>query len=181
MTTYASLLYSRVPAVIRTVFDICRFEQPPQALPPSAVLLAITLASYTLARMVVGWFTMPADVAALAGFIDSALLILTIVIALRVRHFSHRILQTLTACSAVGSVVTLLHIAGFSVLVMAPVPLLHLGVGHALAAPLIVWNLVLNARILREALSSGLTAGFSLALVYMVLVWWITASLVSTV
>ena len=77
-----------------------------------------------------------------------------------------------------GSVVSLLTIVGYSVVSLSPHPLLLLGVGHALTAPLILWNLALNAHILREALSTRITVGFAVAFVYLVILWQITERMV---
>jgi hypothetical protein len=78
----------------------------------------------------------------------------------------------------VGSVVSLLTIVGYSVVSLSPHPLLLLGVGHALTLPLILWNLALNARILREALSTRITVGFAVAFMYLVFLWQITERMV---
>ena len=172
------LMYAYLPQPLRTIIDICRFEKGPQDLPYSVWMLGAFLAIYTLGRTLVALFTMPAGMAALAGVIDSALLAAIVAAALWVRHLYPRITQTLIACLAVGSVVSLLTIVGYSVVSLSPHPLLRLGVGHALTAPLILWNLALNARILREALSTRITVGFAVAFVYLVILWQITERMV---
>ncbi len=91
-----------------------------------------------------------------------------------VRHLYPRLTQTLIGCFAVRSVVSLLTIVGYAIVSLAPDPLLLLGVGHALTFPLILWNLALNAHILREALSTHITVGFAVAFVYPVILWQIT-------
>lgn len=178
MNAKTPLIYAHIPPVFRTVVDLCRFEQGPQDLPHSVSVLSAALILYTLARSVVGLFTLPGGLAVLFGLIDTALLALTAVLALWVRHVLHRVVQTLVGCFAAGSVVSLVTIAGYSIVSMAPVPLLLLGLGHVLTFPLIVWNLALNAHILREALSTRLTVGLSVALVYVVILWQITEHIV---
>jgi len=174
MITKNPLMFSHLPPPLTTVIDICRFEKGPQDLPHSVWMLSAFLATYTLGRTVVALFTMPAGMAALAGVIDSALLALIVAAVLWVRHLYPRLTQTLIGCFAVGSVVSLLTIVGYAIVSLAPDPLLLLGVGHALTFPLILWNLGLNAHILREALSTHITVGFAVAFVYLVILWQIT-------
>jgi len=174
MIAKKQLMYAYLPPPLTTVIDICRFEKGPQDLPHSVWMLGAFLATYTLGRTVVALFTMPAGMAALAGVIDSALLAAIVAAVLWIRHLYPRLTQTLIGCFAVGSVVSLLTIVGYSIVSLAPDPLLLLGVGHALTFPLILWNLALNAHILREALSTHITVGFAVAFVYLVILWQVT-------
>jgi hypothetical protein len=178
MITNKTSLHAYVPAPLMTVVDILRFEKGPQDLPHSSRLLIAFLASYTLARTVVACFTMPAEMAVLVGVIDAALLGLIVAAVLWVRRLGARAAQTLMGCFAAGSAVSLLTILAYTVVSLSPVPRLLFGIGHALTFPLIAWNLAVNAHIFREALSAGLTRGFALALVYLVILWQITEHLV---
>ncbi len=138
-------MYGYLPHPLTTIIDICRFEKGPQDLPHSVWMLGAFLATYTLGRTVVALFIMPAGMAALAGVIDSALLAAIVATVLWTRHLYPRLTRTLIGCFAVGSMVSLLTIVGYSIVSLAPDPLLFLGVGHALTFPLILWNLALNA------------------------------------
>ncbi len=174
MIAKKQLVYAYLPEPLATIIDICRFEKGPQDLPHSVRMLGGFLATNTLGRTVVALFTMPAGMAALAGIIDGALLAAIVAAVLWIRHLYPRLTQTLIGCFAVGSVVSLLTIVGYSIVSLAPDPLLVLGVGHALTFPLILWNLGLNAHILRESLSTHITVGFAVAFVYLVILWQIT-------
>ncbi len=174
MIAKKQVMYAYLPQPVTTIIDICRFEKGPQDLPHSIWMLGTFLATYTLGRTVVALFTMPAGMAALAAVIDSALLAAIVATVLWIRHLHPRLTQTLIGCFAVGSVVSLLTIVGYAIVSLAPDPLLLLGVGHALTFPLILWNLALNAHILREALSTHITVGFAVAFVYLVILWQIT-------
>jgi hypothetical protein len=169
--------YPYLPPVVRTILDICRFEQGPQQLPVSITLLGISCFGYVIARIGVALFTLPPRLAVPTGLIDAALLTLTVVLALRLRHLSPRSTQTLSGCYAVGSVVGLLTVAAYTLVSLAPEPLLVLGVGHALTFPLILWNLTINTYILRQALSTTIAMAFLLALGYLVLLWQLTEQL----
>lgn len=171
MTANTPSMYAHIRPFIKTIIGICRFERGPQALPRSLVLLSASLIFYTLARIVVGLFTLPGKFAVLSGLIDTALLTLIVIVALWIRHLYHRAMQTLSGCFVAGSVVSVLIITGYSIASMAPVPRLVLGIGHTLTFPLIMWNIALNAHILREALSTRLAVGFFVSLVYLVLLW----------
>ena len=68
--------------LFRTVISICRFERGPQDLPPSVLIWTASLTIYMLARIVVGLFALPRGDCRLTGLIDTALLTLTVVVAL---------------------------------------------------------------------------------------------------
>jgi hypothetical protein len=147
--------------LIRFWFELCLLKAAPQDMSASRPVLGVSAGCYALVSVLVATLS--------SGFHDGVrmalleLLLLAIFIAGLLYLFNRpaRISQTLAALTGSGSLLGL--------------PALVLVAGSDFAAPtlsagwllLLLWNLLVNAHILRHALSSSLVLGAGLSILYL--------------
>lgn len=124
-------------ALLTLFLNLCLLRAKPQDLPASGRLMGAALAAYFLAGWMIALTQQPAGPAVLAALADSAVLALLTHTVLLLRKHPERLAQTLSALAGTGAVIQLIAW-----------PLLAT---PALLA-LLVWNLAINAHILRHAL-----------------------------
>lgn len=158
------------------VLDLCRLRGGPQDLPWSPLLLGALFVVATGLDVVVGGL-LDRDANALARSLLSSLVILGLCwIALAVRNFRNRFVQTATAIIATGIVFTLLQGA---LLWLGGVPptasSTALTTGQSIVVWLLfaifLWQVAVTAHIVRHAVE--LSSGFALTLVITwIVAWW---------
>lgn len=161
-------VYAAAITLFRAFFAICRLQKGPQDLPTSRELLLLGLVAYTLCGIAVGLLSMAPEAALISGLADTLLMILLTMVILHLRGVPGRVTQTLTAFAGTGTVLSLIAIP---ILFAA-----HTGeLGHngtrvpaVLMLFIFVWNLMINAHILRHALSTRFVIGFAVAVFYLV-------------
>ncbi len=170
--------FARLLAIYRAFFDIIMQRKGPQDLPASGVLLAISIALYALVGSLLLSFYVTApdrllaelavNVSVVAGFYA---------LALKVRGFSARLLQTLTAifgCDAILSAYMLPFHGWHAMLSQdSPIGVLPL-VGISL---LLFWTFAVAGHILRHALEIPLLGGVLVAMAQFAVGVGITANL----
>jgi len=124
-------------ALLTLFFKLCLLRAKPQDLPASGLLTGAALAAYFLAGLMIALTQQSAGPAVLAALADSAVLALLTHTVLLLRKRPERLAQTLSALAGTGAVIQLIA-------------------WPLLATPallgLLIWNLAINAHILRHAL-----------------------------
>lgn len=151
--------------LLRVFVDIALWKRGPQDLPASPVLLAAVIAIYAGLSVVLSAIAPNPDERVLARLaIDTAFSLLWTGGLLLLFHRGARFLQTMTAM--IGTAVLLEPL-----LTLVQTILMKLGQAHPLALPvmlilvvLLVWYLIINARILRSALEIPMLAAVLLTL-----------------
>ena len=159
--------------------DICLFRKGPQDTPASMALLKMCLAAYGLTSLLVLLVGIAAPVAVLQTVVDMLLLSGLLYLALRLYRYPRRFVQTLSALTGVGALLSLLAL-----------PLLFWIDGQPrggnaefpalLLLALMVWSIAVMAHILRHAFNVPVWVGALYALSYTLLSWqltgWVSAS-----
>lgn len=170
-------MFANMPAIYHGLVAISRFEQGPDTLPYSTSLVTSVLTAYALVKIGIAFLTMPPGVAFISGLVDTLLSVTIVAAALTFRRFPNRIIQTLTAFAGVGTAINLVAFLGMSFVNLSPHHLLETYVTRVFTFPLMVWNLAINAHILRRALSTRFLQGLGLALLIAVASWLLTTAI----
>lgn len=161
-------MFSKIIDFVTGLYDICRLEAGPQKLPFSTVLLALTFILYIAGRAAEEAFDRPLIEAGLLGLADVLLLVLIVAVPLWLLNLGNRIPQTLTAITAAGIVVSVVDI--FLIFLLIDLPLSPDRLGRVityLTFPLVLWRVLINATLLKFALSWHSGYAFILALVHL--------------
>lgn len=172
----ASRTVAEIHTLVRPFVEICILRKGPQDLPASGLLLGIAVCAHTLTSIVLSVVTLNGWRAVVAGVTDT-LLVLFLTGSLLFAHRQRtRLLQTLTAMTGTGAIVTLVAIPIFSWLYAIE----RSGGGSPLAGllvlGLIAWSLGISGHILRHALSIPYFLGIFIAFVF----FWISHSVFTT-
>ncbi|MDH5544478.1 MAG: hypothetical protein OEZ43_02730 [Gammaproteobacteria bacterium] len=152
---------------IRFYVDLCLFRAAPQDAPTSTTVLYLTVFAYWTSGALLTSIGQGIIVAAIIALIQTILAMFFINLALWIRKFPERIVQTTTAFTGSGVLISLIAL---------PIVLI-LGQGgedtdilYSITwIALVVWETIIVAHIFRHALSIPLyaAAGVSLVLMYM--------------
>lgn len=156
-------------ALVRPFFQMCLMRLGPQDLPPSQFLLGLTLAAYTLCGFVASTVYMSAGQALLATLVDALLLCLLtagLLVALRLQR---RVVQTLTALTGTGVLLTVLAYPFVVWVEAVRANDGQQGFETVVLAGLIAWTVAVIAHIMRHALSTGFGLGVAVAIVYSII------------
>ena len=149
--------------LIRFWFRLCLLRAAPQDIPASRPVLVVSLGCYALVSMLLASLSSGLHDGIRVALLELALLVMFTAGLLYLFNRPARIGQTLAALTGSGSLLGL------------PALLLTLLAGSDPAAPLLsagwllllLWNLLVNAHILRHALSCSLFAGLAISLIYL--------------
>ena len=161
----------------RTISGIFRLEQGPKDLPYSVLGMGLSLVVYALVKFGVEYFKLPVEAALLSGLLDTLIMVLIASGALLVRGLSRRTPQTLMACAVVGGLISLVALLVTALMSISHVPLTSTYALRVLTFPLTAWNLIINAHILRQALSAGFVLGLVLSLIIFGAAWGVTTAI----
>jgi hypothetical protein len=161
----------------QAVSGIFRLEQGPKDLPYSAWGMGLSLVAYALVKFGVEYFKLPMEAALLSSLADTLVMVLLAGGALLVRGVGRRIPQTLMACAVVGSLINLVALLATALMSLSPMPLTSTYALRVFTFPVIAWNVIVNAHILRQALSSGFVLGFVLSLIIFAAAWGVTTAI----
>ncbi|MBL1277690.1 MAG: hypothetical protein COB30_016545 [Ectothiorhodospiraceae bacterium] len=151
-------------ALLTLLFNIMRLRAAPQDLPCSFFLMFFCIGGYLLVGLGISMLDQTFGLAFLSAAIDTILLIGLAYLALWVRGYQGRTVQTITAFAATGSVFELIgwplvaylqqvsngDPSSFSILLLL----------------LIIWNIMVIGHILRHALDVPMWVGTGVALLY---------------
>lgn len=168
----ASRTVTEIQAIVRPFVEICLLRRRPQDLPSSIVLFALAAGFHTIMSILLSATMLNAWKAILAGITDTLLIIFLTGTLLYAHRLKPRILQTLTAMTGTGAIITLVAIPVFGWLHAIK----QSGGGNPLAGllvlGLIAWSLAISGHILRHALSIPYFLGIFIAFVF----FWISHS-----
>jgi len=150
-------------SLILLVFNIMRLRAAPQDLPYSRFLMLVCVIAYLLMGLVIALLDQSFGLALLSASIDTALLIGLAWMALWIRNYPGRLVQTVTAFAATG---TLFEFIGWPI-----VTYLQQSSGGSsslslLLLLLIIWNISVIGHILRHAVDVPMWVGTGVALLY---------------
>lgn len=170
--TMVSRTVNEIHSLVRPFLEICILRKGPQDLPASGLLLGIAVCAHVLMSILLSVVTLNAWQAVLAGLTDTLLVLILTGTLLYAHRQKTRIVQTLTAMTGTGAIITLVAIPVFSWLYS----LQSSGSGSPLAGllvlALIAWSLGISGHILRHALSIPYFLGIFIAFVF----FWISHS-----
>lgn len=162
----ASRTVSEIQTVVRPFVEICFLKRAPQDLPNSAILLAIMLVAHTVTSILLNTVVLDGWSALFAGIIDTLLVSILTGTILYLHSFTARIVQTLSAMTGTGAIISLVAIPLFSWHAGAQ----QSGSANPFAALLVfgivAWSLAVSGHILRHALSVPYVLGILVAVAF---------------
>ena len=158
-------------------FDICRFRKRPQDIPKSSDLLVSCVVSYTLISALLVGMAESLERALLSGITEIVVLSLFSLLLLQITGKTMRWMQTLTALSGAGVVLSIIALPVYFFLSTsgtddATSEPLYLFLLLMLAA-LAFWNIAVMAHVLKHALEVSTVISILLAICYI----WIILTL----
>ncbi len=151
-------------ALVILIFNIIRLRAAPQDLPHSRFLMLLCIGSYLLMGLVIASLDQTFGLALLSASIDTLLLVGLAWLALWIRGFRGRIIQTVTAFAATG---TLFEFISWPLVIYLqqtsaddPSSL------SILLLALVIWNISVIGHILRHAVDVPMWIGTGIALLY---------------
>lgn len=148
-------------ALLILIINIMRLRAAPQDLPYSRFLMLACVGAYLLMGLVISLLDQGFGLALLSAGIDTGLLIGLAYLALWIRNYQGRTVQTVTAFAATG---TLFELIGWPL-----VAYLQQSDGSSLSILLlllIIWNISVIGHILRHAVDVPMWVGTGVALLY---------------
>lgn len=168
---------SEIQAVVRPFAEICVLKRTPQDLPSSAFLLAITLLAHTVTSIVLNAVVLEGWNAILAGITDTLLVSILTGSILYLHSFTSRIVQTLSAMTGTGAIISLLAIPLFSWQAGAQQSGSPSGLAALLVFGIVAWSLAVSGHILRHALSVPYMLGIVVAVAFYAISYTVFSSL----
>jgi len=150
--------------LVMLIVDIMRLRAAPQDLPHSRFLMMLCIAAYLLMGLVISLLDQTFGLALMSAGIDTALLIGLAYLALWIRNYQGRAVQTVTAFAATGTVFELIGwpLVAYLQQTSADDP----SSLSLLLLLLIVWNISVIGHILRHAVDIPMWVGTGVALLY---------------
>jgi multisubunit Na+/H+ antiporter MnhC subunit len=151
-------------ALINLIFNIMRLRAAPQDLPHSRFLMLFCIGVYLFMGLVIAMLDQGFGLALLSAGVDTLLLIGLAYLALWIRGYKGRTLQTVTAFAATG---TVFEFIGWPL--VAYLQSISNGGPSSLSILLlllIVWNISVIGHILRHAVDVPMWVGSGVALLY---------------
>jgi hypothetical protein len=150
------------------VRDLCQLRRGPEDIPYSKLLFGLLVAASVVLDLVTGAYHEDVSNILPRSLLSTGLVLALCWIALSIRHVSNRYVQTasaLVACSIVFSllILPLAWLAGPMPAAPAQLTPLQVLLGWGMIA-IVVWNLAVNAHIVRRALDAPFVFGFALVL-----------------
>jgi len=150
--------------LIILIINIMRLRAAPQDLPHSRFLMLLCVGAYLLMGLVISLMNQSFGLALLSASIDTALLIGLAYLALWIRNYQGRTMQTVTAFAATG---TLFEFIGWPLVAyLQQTSADNPSNLSVLLLVLIVWNIAVIGHILRHAVDVPMWVGTGVALLY---------------
>ncbi len=162
----ASRTVSEIQTIVRPFVEICFLKRAPQDLPDSSILLAIMLVAHTVTSILLNTVVLDGWGALLAGITDTLLVSILTGTILYLHSFTARIVQTLSAMTGTGAIISLVAIPLFAWHAGAQ----QSGSANPFAAlmvfGIVAWSLAVSGHILRHALSVPYVLGILVAVAF---------------
>ena len=153
--------------LLKVFLDICLLRAPPQTIPKSTLLQALTLLTYVVANGFLAAEELPGWKAVLAAGVDALLLVALAQTVLWVRNTPERVTQTVTALAGTGTLLTLIAMPVLAALQHGD----QANVIQALAwIALVFWSIIVVGHIIRHAMSVHFLWGMAISAGY----WYIS-------
>ncbi|HKE46566.1 MAG TPA: hypothetical protein VKB52_00760 [Rhodanobacteraceae bacterium] len=166
------------------VRDICQLRRGPEEMPYSNALFGLLVASSIALDLLCDRILDGSPNILARSLVSMGLILALCWIALSIRHLGNRYVQTASTLIACDIVFTLLILPLAWLFARAPAQAKGLTPPQTLLAwamlAVIVWNLVVNAHIVRRALDAPFALGFALALAWALANWALTHALFDT-
>ncbi|CAK0763733.1 conserved membrane hypothetical protein [Gammaproteobacteria bacterium] len=167
-----------MPTLFKIFVDILLLQAGPQDIPASRFLFQASLMLYFAAGVLASLSNFPPLSSVGISAVDTTLLALLVWIALRMRHFDNRVLQTLTAVLGALGLLTVISLpldAWYAMLNPSDQESDQLPALVMLG--LLVWSLAVLGHILRHALDIVPAMAAGLSLLYLILSFVLTTFL----
>ena len=165
-SSMASRTVSEIQAIVRPFVEICLLKRAPQDLPDSTFLLAIMLVAHTVTSILLNAVVLDGWNAMLAGLTDTLLVSILTASVLYLHSFSARFVQTLSAMTGTGTIISLVAIPLFSWNVGAQQSESANPVAALLMFGIVAWSLAVSGHILRHALTIPYLLGILVAVAF---------------
>ena len=157
------------------VRDLCHLRRGPDEMPYSPALFGLLIGASVLIDVATGSFLGGANDVLPRSLVSTGLVLALCWIALRIRRLGNRYVQTasaLVACSIVFSllILPLAWLAGPPPAAPEALSPLQTLLWWAMLA-IIIWNLAVNAHVVRRALDAPFALGFALAFAWALADW----------
>ena len=162
----ASRTVSEIQTIVRPFVEICLLRRAPQDLPDSIFLLAIMLVAHTVTSILLNAVVLEGWNALLAGVADTVLVSVLTASILYLHSFAARIVQTLTAMTGTGAVISLVAIPLFAWHAGAQQAGSPSALATLLVFAVVAWSLAVSGHILRHALSVPYFLGIVVAVAF---------------
>ena len=170
------------PGLARVTLDLCRLRGSPAAIPHAPGLLALLLVAGTALDLIVGDELGDGSHALARSLLSNGVVLGLCWIALALRGFGHRYLQTVSALLACSVAFSLLQIP--LAMVTGPPPVsaadltsLQMVLGWTTLA-VFMWQICVYAHIMRHALESTVGLAFALVVSWVVAFWALDSLLI---
>jgi hypothetical protein len=151
-------------ALFTLLLNLMRLKSAPQDLPYSRFLMLLSIGSYLLIGLGISLLDQNFGLALLSAIVDTALLIGLAYLALWIRGYQGRTIQTVTAFAATG---TLFELMGWPLVAyLQQTSADNPSNLSILLLVLIIWNIVVIGHILRHAVDVPMWIGTGVALMY---------------
>ena len=159
--------------IIRLFFDICLFRKGPEDVPHSLMLLQLSIVAYAVIGFLILYISSGFISAIQQLFVEVILVLFLSWSILSVVRRTERYYQTVTALFGTDAMISLFALPVMSTLVTPQ--------SSPIAVPVVVilmlWHLGVTAHIFRQALSVTFSLGLGLAVLYILLSYWVMAML----
>lgn len=157
------------------VLELCQLHRGPEDAPYSRLLLGLLVGASVVLDVVTGALLGETSNVLARSLVSTGLVLALCGIALSLRRLGNRYVQTATALIACGIVFSLLILPFVWLSGPAPSPPAELTppqvlLGWAMLA-IVVWNILVNAHIVRRALDAPFVLGLALALAWAIADW----------
>lgn len=156
--------------LFKAFFDICRLVKRPQDIPASGNLLSVCLVVYGFCVAASVGFVAPMEKAIPVAVTEVLLIMAFTLVILQISGKSSRWLQTVTALSGTGIIISVIALPVYLLLGAGTSnqvnPDTVTATGLVFLTVLACWNLVIMAHIFRHALDSGFMSALVLVIAY---------------
>ncbi|NEV61700.1 hypothetical protein [Thiorhodococcus minor] len=165
-------------ALIRFFVELCALRRPPQDLPASDVLLAITLVADIIVGVLVGITAgLSALTSLLQGIAEILIMLTALFVALRQLRMRPRFTQSATALLGSGALLGLIAILPLSMSPTGSQQTDLAALGAFLLLALVIWGIVVTGHILRHTFGITLGQGSAIAVAFEIVTVTIVTSM----
>lgn len=174
-------MLSTLKLLFLAFFDICRFKRRPQDIPQSVNLMSLCVFVYLIVATLLLVLTETVGRSFLSACLELVILLLFTIGLLMLSGKSNRSVQTITAMSGTGIVLSLIALPVYVLLntygTVDTEANPYYTVAVMILSALALWNIAVMAHILREALEVGIFTGAMLAISYIWIILSVSAAL----